>query len=59
MIRRLHAEGSGNVLGYEVRGKLTEEKLRTISEELSTARYACSSGCARYPGWSSAPWLRT
>ena len=34
MIRRLHAEGSGNVLGYEVRGKLTEEKLRTISEEL-------------------------
>jgi hypothetical protein len=34
LIRRLHAEGSGNVLGYEVRGKLTEEKLRTISEEL-------------------------
>jgi hypothetical protein len=34
LIRRLHAEDSGNVLGYEVRGKLTEEELRTISEEL-------------------------
>jgi SpoIIAA-like len=34
LIRRLHEDGSGNVLGYEVSGKLTEEELRTISEEL-------------------------
>jgi hypothetical protein len=34
LIRRLHEESSGNVLGYEVSGKLTEEELGTISEEL-------------------------
>ena len=34
MIRRLHEEGLSNVLGYEVKDKLTEEELRTISEEL-------------------------
>jgi len=32
LIRRLHEEVAGNVLGYEVSGKLTEEELGTISE---------------------------
>jgi hypothetical protein len=32
LIRRLE-ESSGNVLGWEVTGKVTEEEVRTISEE--------------------------
>jgi hypothetical protein len=36
MIRRLDV-GSGNVLGWEVTGKVTEEKVRTLSEEFQEA----------------------
>ena len=36
MIRRLD-ESSGNVLGWEVTGKVTEEEVRTISEEFKAA----------------------
>src|ERR687893_747187 len=36
MIRRLE-ESSGNVLGYEVTGKVTEEEVRTLSEEFKAA----------------------
>ena len=36
MIRRLH-ESSGNVLGWEVTGEVTEEEVRTISEEFKAA----------------------
>ena len=36
MIRRLE-EGSGNVLGWEVTGKVTEEEVRTISEAFKAA----------------------
>src|ERR671921_182809 len=36
MIRRLE-ETSGNVLGWEVTGKVTEEEVRTISEEFKAA----------------------
>lgn len=32
MLRRLD-EGTGNVLGYEVKGKLTEKEFETLSEE--------------------------
>jgi hypothetical protein len=32
MIRRLD-EGTGNVLGYEITGKLTEKEFETLSEE--------------------------
>jgi hypothetical protein len=32
MIRRLE-ESSGNVLGWEVTGNVTEEEVRTLSEE--------------------------
>jgi hypothetical protein len=36
MIRRLE-ESSGNVLGWEVTGKVTEEEVRTLSEEFKAA----------------------
>lgn len=36
MIRRLD-ESSGNVLGWEVTGKVTEEEVRTLSEEFKAA----------------------
>ena len=36
MIRRLD-ESSGNVLGWEVTGEVTEEEVRTISEEFKAA----------------------
>jgi hypothetical protein len=36
LIRRLD-EGSGNVLGWEVTGKVTEEEVRTISGEFKAA----------------------
>jgi hypothetical protein len=36
MIRRLE-ESSGNVLGWEVAGKVTEEEVRTLSEEFKAA----------------------
>src|SRR3712207_9312585 len=36
MIRRLE-ETSGNVLGWEATGKVTEEEVRTLSEEFKTA----------------------
>jgi hypothetical protein len=36
LIRRLE-EGSGNVLGWEVTGKVTEEEVRTISEAFEAA----------------------
>jgi hypothetical protein len=35
-MRRLE-ESSGNVLGWEVTGKVTEEEVRTISEEFKAA----------------------
>ncbi len=36
MIRRLE-ESSDNVLGWEVTGKVTEEEVRTLSEEFKAA----------------------
>jgi len=36
VIRRLE-ESSGNVLGWEVTGKVTEEEVRTLSEEFKAA----------------------
>lgn len=36
MIRRLD-ESSGNVLGWEVTGKVTEKEVRTLSEEFKAA----------------------
>src|ERR687890_2717950 len=36
MIRRLE-ESSGNVMGWEVTGKVTEEEVRTLSEEFKAA----------------------
>lgn len=36
LIRRLH-ESSGNVLGWEVTGEVTEEEVRTVSEEFRAA----------------------
>ena len=36
MIRRLQ-ESSGNVLGWEVTGKVTEKEVRTLSEEFKAA----------------------
>lgn len=36
MLRRLD-DGTGNVLGYEVKGKLTEKEFETLSEEFREA----------------------
>lgn len=36
MLRRLD-DGTGNVLGYEVKGKLTEKEFETLSEEFKAA----------------------
>lgn len=64
MLKKLD-EGTGNVLGYEIKGKLTEKEFETLSEEFkavsspSTGKCGCSSGCRRCRGWSLVRWRKT